>query len=90
MTKFKARLSKKGIAELPSNKSGIYIIRNNSGTNIFTGVVTRGKVEEQLKEHLYGGSDYIPGVWVCLEQCNLTEANAKLKAILEKEKPRYN
>ncbi|HOB34311.1 MAG: hypothetical protein GX090_02720 [Firmicutes bacterium] len=89
--KYFVRLNKKGIAALPDNKPGVYIIRNNNGTNMYTGIAKRNQVRETLASHLYGGENYIPGARVSFQQFNnLTEANARLKAILDRDKPKYN
>lgn len=91
MTKLKVRLSKKAIVALPTNKPGVYIIRNNSGTAMFSGIAKRGQVHETLQTHFHGAENYIPGAWVSFEQFNnLTEAGAKLKLVLEKDRPKYN
>lgn len=91
MTRLKVRLTKKGIVALPTNKPGVYIIKNNSGTNIFTGIAKRNQVIETLATHFYGGKNYIPGAWVSFKQFNnLTEAGAELDKILERDNPKYN
>lgn len=91
MTKLNVRFSKKGIIALPTSKPGVYIIKNNNGTNMFTGIAKRGQVHETLASHFYGGEKYIPGAWVTFQQFNnLTEANAELKKVLERDKPKYN
>lgn len=91
LTKFNVRFSKKAIKELPNNKPGVYIIKNNCGTNMFAGIAKRGQVQETLHNHFYGGDNYIPGAWLKFEQFNnLTDSNEKLKAILDKERPKYN
>ncbi|MDD4769081.1 MAG: hypothetical protein PHT52_04775, partial [Eubacteriales bacterium] len=61
MNKLNIRFSKKAIKELPDNKPGVYIIKNNSGTNMFTGIAKRGQVQETLENHFYGGDSYVPG-----------------------------
>lgn len=92
MTKVNLRFSKKAIRQLPDSKPGIYIIKNNSGANMFTGIAKRGQVQETLLSHFYGGGNtYVPGAWLRFEQySNLTDCNTRLKAILENEKPKYN
>ncbi len=91
MNKLNIRFSKKAIKELPDNKPGVYIIKNNSGTNMFTGIAKRGQVQETLENHFYGGDKYVPGAWLQFEQFNnLTDCNARLKTILERDEPRYN
>lgn len=91
MTKLNLRFSKKAIRQLPDTKPGVYIIKNNSGTNMYTGIAKRGQVQETLENHFYGGDKYVPGAWLQFEQFNnLTDCNARLKTILERDNPRYN
>jgi len=69
----------------------VYIIKNNNGTNMFTGIAKRGQLQETLYNHFFNGEHHVPGAWVNLEQFNnLTEANDKLKIVLERDIPRYN
>jgi excinuclease UvrABC nuclease subunit len=91
MSKVNLRLSKKAIEELPSNKPGVYVIKNHRGTSLFAGIAKRGQVQEQLLSHFYGGENYVPGAWISYEQFNnLTEAGDRLKVILERDNPKYN
>jgi len=90
MTKFMVRCKKKAIQELPNNKSGVYIIKNHNGTNMYAGVATRAKVQQQLETHFHDGEHYIPGAWIEFHQCqNITEANALLDKILAHQTPTY-
>jgi hypothetical protein len=91
LTKLNLRFSKKAIKQLPDNKPGVYIIKNNCGTKLYTGIAKRGQVQETLQNHFYGGDKYIPGAWLQFEQFNnLTDCNARLKTILERDNPKYN
>jgi hypothetical protein len=91
LTKLNIRFSKKAIKQLPDNKPGVYIIKNNSGTNMFTGIAKRGQVLETLGRHFYGGDKYVPGAWLQFEQFNnLTDCSTRLKIILERDDPAYN
>lgn len=91
MSKQRVRMNKKSIAQLPNAKPGVYVLKNNNGTSIFAGIAKRGKVYETLQEHFYGGESYVPGAWVEFQQFNnLTEANERLKIVLEKDQPKYN
>ena len=91
MSKVRIRLSKKAIKDLPNNKPGVYILKNNQGTSLYAGIAKRSQVQEQLLSHLYGGENYVPGAWISFEQFNnLTEAGDKLKTILETDEPKYN
>lgn len=91
MSKINLRFTKKAVRELPETKPGVYIIKNNSRTNIFTGIAKRGQVQETVQNHFYGGSQHIPGAWLQFEQFNnLTDCSARLKAIIEEDKPKHN
>lgn len=89
--KQKVRLKKNAITQLPDTKPGVYVIKNNNGTTMFAGIAKRGQVLETLQSHFFGGENHVPGAWVEFEQLNnLTDANVKLKDILERDNPRYN
>ena len=93
MTKRKSgQFSEEGIESLAKNKPVVYKIENKSGTNIYTGVAKRGRVEERLKEHLPGGKDPIPGgAKVKIEQKeSIAEAEKSEARIIKAAKPRYN
>jgi len=91
LTKMHIRFSRRAIKQLPDNKPGVYIIKNNRGTNMYTGIAKRGQVLETLENHFYGGEKYVPGAWLQFEQFNnLTECSDRLKQILKRDKPKYN
>lgn len=91
MAKIKLRFTKKEIKQLPETKPGVYVIENNQGTNMFSGVAKRGQVQETLFNHFYGGDNYIPGARLQFEQFNnLTECGERLKAVIAKDDPKYN
>lgn len=91
MAKMKVRMSKSKIAQLPDTKPGVYTILNNNGTKLFAGIAKRGQLQETMGSHFYGGDNFISGAWINFEQFNnLTEANDRLKSILENDKPKYN
>ena len=93
MTKRKtAQFSEEGIESLAKDKPVVYKIEDGSGTNIYTGVAKRGRVEDRLKEHLPGGRDPIPGgAKVKIEQKgSISEAENSEARIIKAAQPRYN
>ena len=93
MTKRKSgQFSEEGIESLAKNKPIVYRIEDDSGTNIYTGVAKRGRVEDRLKEHLPGGKDPIPGgAKVKIEQKeSIAEAEKSEARIIKSAQPRYN
>ena len=93
MTKKKTgQFSEEGIESLAKNKPIVYRIEDDSGTNIYTGVAKRGRVEDRLKEHLPGGKDPIPGgAKVKIEQKeSIAEAEKSEARIIKRAQPRYN
>ncbi len=93
MTKRKSgQFSEEGIESLAKNKPIVYRIEDDSGTNIYTGVAKRGRVEDRLKEHLPGGKDPIPGgAKVKIEQKeSIAEAEKSEARIIKRAQPRYN
>ncbi len=93
MTKRKSgQFSEEGIESLAKNKPIVYRIEDDSGTNIYTGVAKRGRVEDRLKEHLPGGKDPIPGgAKVKIEQKeSIAEAEKSEARIIKRAQPLYN
>ena len=93
MTKRKSgQFSEEGIESLAKNKPIVYKIEDDSGTNIYTGVAKRGRVEDRLKEHLPGGKDPIPGgAKVKIEQKeSIAEAEKSEARIIKRAQPRHN
>ncbi len=93
MTKRKSgQFSEEGIESLAKNKPIVYKIEDDSGTNIYTGVAKRGRVEDRLKEHLPGGKDPIPGgAKVKIEQKeSIAEAEKSEARIIKRAQPLYN
>jgi hypothetical protein len=75
---------KTGVGKLPDDKSIVYKILTKGGKNNYTG-------GRQLEEHLAGGKDYVPGVWVQIEQVDsIREARKKEARIIARTKPRHN
>jgi len=83
--------NKSGISKLPDDKPVVYKIQSESGTNNYTGIAQRGRVQDRITEHLPGGKDYIPGSTVQIEQMSsISEARAKESRIISRSKPKYN
>ena len=92
MGKKQARFNKEAIDGLAKDKPVVYKIKNDAGTNIYTGVALRGRVAARLKEHLAGGKDFIPGgMTVEITQHDSIAAARKSEArIIKQAKPRHN
>jgi hypothetical protein len=91
MAKKTVQFGEAGIEKLPVDKPVVYKILTSGGTNNYTGVAKRGRVQERLQEHLPGGKDPIPGTKVQIEQmAGISEAEAKEARIISRSKPRYN
>ena len=85
------RFNKSGLDTLPENKPVVYKIITKSGTNNYTGIAKRGRVQEKLSEHLPGGPDAIPGAKVIIEQVdNLPTAKKKEANTIKRTQPKYN
>ena len=83
-------LDKDSIEELPESKPVVYKITNSKGTNIYTGVAKRGRVQDRIKVHLKG-SDKIPGgvkVQV-IQKDSIDEAEKSESLIIARSKPRH-
>jgi hypothetical protein len=68
MSKRTVKFNKQGISGLPNNKPVVYKIQTGSGTNNYTGIAQRGRVQERIAEHLSGSKAPIPGAKVQIEQ----------------------
>ena len=91
MAKKTAPFREGGIEKLPEDKPVVYKILTSGGSNNYTGVAKRGRVQERLQEHLPRGKDPIPGARVQIEQMSkIDEAEAKEARIISRSKPRYN
>ena len=55
------QFNKEGIEALAKDKPVVYVIEDNRGNNLYTGVAKRGRVEERLKEHLPSGPAPVTG-----------------------------
>jgi hypothetical protein len=91
MAKKTVQFGEAGIEKLPDDKPVVYKILTSGGTNNYTGVAKRGRVQERLQEHLPGGKERIPGAKVQIEQmAGIGVAEAKEARIISRSKPRYN
>jgi len=85
------KLNEKGISNLPDDKPVVYKILTDGGSNNYTGVAKRGRVQERLQEHLPGAKDFVPGSKVQIEQVSsIQEALEKEQRIIARSQPRYN
>jgi len=84
--------NKKGIEDLAQNKPVVHKILNSEGTNIYTGVAKRGRVEDRLKEHLPNGPAPIRGgkKVVIIQKNSIDEAIKSEQQIIERSQPRQN
>ncbi|MEW7975010.1 MAG: GIY-YIG nuclease family protein [Candidatus Thiodiazotropha endolucinida] len=87
-----ASFDKEGIGSLAKDKPVIYKIEDKNGNNIYTGVAKRGRVEQRLNEHLYGGPDPIRGAnKVRIKQKNsIKEALESEARIIKRQQPSQN
>lgn len=91
MVKKTVGFNQSGIENLPNNKPVIYKILTDSGSNNYTGVAQKGRVQDRLKEHLSGGKDYIPGAKVQIEQMkSISDAREKESNIISRSNPKHN
>ncbi len=89
MSKKTVSFTKKGISKLPDDKPAVYKIQTEGGTNNYTGVAKRGRIQERILEHLKEGD--IPGAKVQIEQVSsIQEAEKKEARIIARVEPKYN
>ena len=80
-----------GIGSLPNDKPVVYRILTDGGTNNYTGVAKRNRVQERLREHLAGGKTPVPGAKVQIERMpSIDDARAKEARVIKRTQPRYN
>ncbi|TET71477.1 MAG: hypothetical protein E3J56_06570 [Candidatus Aminicenantes bacterium] len=84
--------TKEGIESLAKNKPVVYKIQNKNGSNLYTGVAKRGRVEERLKEHLPSGPDPIRGgkKVIITQKSSIDEALKTEARIIKQAKPPKN
>ena len=91
MPKKSVPFNRTGIEKVPNDKPVVYKILTEGGRDNYTGVAKRGRVQDRLKEHLPGGTDYVPGATVRIEQMpSIKDAEAKEARIISRTKPPYN
>ncbi|MDD2570757.1 MAG: hypothetical protein PHU99_09550 [Candidatus Cloacimonetes bacterium] len=75
------------ISKLPDNKPVVYKILTTGGSNNYTGIAKRGRVQERINEHI----GEIPGAKVQIEQMSsIDEARRKEANIIQRSQPKYN
>ena len=83
------KFTKEGISKLPNAKPVVYKIETAAGTNNYTGVAKKGRVQERLQEHIQGRE--ISGAKVKIEQkSSISEAKKSEAIIIARSKPKYN
>lgn len=84
--------TKENIENVPKNKAIVYKIKNFSGTNLYTGVTGRGRVENRLMEHKELKREMIPGGtrFQFAQVKNKERAEQIEKQIIRKEQPKFN
>lgn len=87
-----AKFTKQGIKQLPKNKPVVYKLKDGAGSNVYTGIAKRGRVEDRLKEHLPGSKDAIPGVKTVqvTQQNSIAQAERSESRIISQSKPKRN
>ena len=86
------KFSKDGIEALAKDKPVVYVIEDDKGKNLYTGVAKRGRVEERLKEHLPGSTDPVRGgAKVRIQQKpSIAEAKKSEARIIKTSQPPQN
>ena len=83
----KVNFNKKGISSLPNDKSVLYRIETDSGNLNYTGIATRGNVQDRISDHLGN----IPGSTVKIEQfSSINDARNKEANVIKRNQPKYN
>ncbi len=87
MAKKTVKYKSSEIDKLPNDRPVVYKIKTASGSNNYTGIAKRGRVNDRIKEHLEG----IPGATVQIEQMeSISKAQEKESNIIARSKPKYN
>ena len=64
---------------------------HDAGTNNYTGVAKRNRVQERLREHMPGGKNPVPGAKVQIERMpSIDDARAKEARAIKRSQPPYN
>ena len=86
------KLTKTNIAKVPTGKPIVYKLKNTAGTTVYAGKAKRLRPQERLSDHLPGGQDPIPGAatFQVKQKRRVEQAGQEEKAIIKKEKPKYN
>lgn len=87
MAKKTVDYNKTNIDALPNNKPVVYEIKTKGGSNNYTGIAQRGRVQDRIKEHL----GEIPGAKVQIQQHgSIADARKAETNIIARSKPKYN
>ncbi|MFC1595248.1 hypothetical protein ACFL3E_02385 [Patescibacteria group bacterium] len=80
------------IKDVPENKTIIYKLLNNSGTNLYTGIAGRARGQDRLLEHKKFKKDKIPGAtkFSFAQVKNKKIAEDVEKRIIKNEQPKFN
>lgn len=85
-------LNKSQISKVPDDKPAVYELLDQSGTNVYTGIAKRGRVQDRLEEHLPSGQDSVAGAsrFRVKQKPSVEQARQEEKQIIKKEKPKGN
>ena len=87
MAKKTVNFNQKGISQLPNDKPIMYKILTGGGTNNYTGIAQRGRVQDRLNEHVGN----IPGAKVQIQQFeSINDARKSEGRVISRSKPKYN
>jgi len=86
------KFTKENIGDVPKDKAIVYKIKNASTENLYTGVASRGRVQERLMEHKILKNEIIPGGtrFQFAQVKNKSRAEQIEKRIIKEEHPRFN
>lgn len=84
--------TKSNIQTVPDNKAVVYIIKNSTGQNLYTGIASRGRVQDRLLEHKELKKESIPGgTRFQVAQVENKDRARKIETqIIKKEQPKFN
>jgi len=86
------KFNKTSIENLPEEKPILYLLKNNSGDELYLGIAKKGRVQERLKEHLTLKKEKIPGAAkVKIAQfSSIEKAKIAEKRLIRKLEPKFN
>jgi excinuclease UvrABC nuclease subunit len=87
MSKKTVKFSIEKISDLPNNRPVVYKILTENGSNNYSGIAKKGRVQDRIREHL----GEIPGSKVQIEQfSSIKVAQEKELNIISRAQPKYN